>query len=87
MQKRLTRPVSRRMMFPPTFHFSILRGTPPGCLRDLSQEAWLAYLAGRNPNTAAKNFLAREFIHSRREVPMSQIPPAVLWAPNRSTVM
>ena len=78
LQKHSPRRTRLRMTFPPAFNVLILRGTPRGALPDLRQEAWLAYLTGRNPNTAARNFLAREFIHGRRELPMSQVPTAAL---------
>ena len=64
------------------------RNLPPGlslyllyrCHRrhvaDVVQEAWLAFLTGRNPNTAARNYMHRETLHELREIAESQFARA-----------
>ena len=53
--------------FPPGFERLIFFLTPRRHRADLVQEAWAAYLEGRNPSTAARNALRREVRHERRE--------------------
>ena len=52
---------------PPGTHPAALSRTPRRHRRDCLQEAWLGYLAGRNPRTVAKAYLDRELLHERRE--------------------
>ncbi len=40
---------------------------------DALQEAWLAYLEGKNPIMAVKGYWNRERRHERREAPFSQV--------------
>ena len=58
---------------PRGFERRILLGSPRRHRHDVLQEAWLGYLAGRNPNTVARNYLARETLHERREQADSQL--------------
>ena len=62
--------------FPPGFYRFIFLRTPRRYREDLLQEAWLAYLDGRNPNTGARNYLHREDLHELRECDLSQMGPA-----------
>jgi len=50
-----------------------LRLIPRRHKEDALQEAWLAYLEGRNAVMAAKTFAAVELRHEEREVPISQL--------------
>ena len=52
---------------PPHFNRRVLLGAPRRLREDLVQEAWLAYMEGRSPTTAARNFVAKEMLHSERE--------------------
>ena len=59
--------------FPPGFSRLIYMLTPHRHREDLVQEAWLAFLEGRNPSTVARNSLTREMLHERRERGKSQL--------------
>ena len=61
--------------FPPGFQKIVYLLTPRRHRRDMLQEAWLAFLEGRNPSTAARSYLAREVRHERREAAFSQVRP------------
>jgi len=58
---------------PPGFQKLIYLLTPHRHREDLVQEAWVAFLEGRNPSTAARNALAREMLHEHRERAVSQL--------------
>ncbi|MBL7134842.1 MAG: hypothetical protein ISS78_12140 [Phycisphaerae bacterium] len=83
----MTRPTRSRPL-PPDFRTlsaAALGDLPPGFQRliymlaplrhreDLVQEAWAAFLEGRNPSTVARNALAREMLHENRERAVSQL--------------
>jgi len=83
----MTRPISQRSL-PPCFRSLLASGLgalPPGFQKliylltphrhreDLVQEAWAAFLEGRNPSTVARNALAREMLHEDRERAVSQL--------------
>ena len=51
---------------PDGFSIRILLGSPRRHRADVVQEALLAALAGRNCNTAARNYVAKEMRHERR---------------------
>ena len=59
--------------FPPGFQRLIFLLAPRRHRADLVQEAWAAYLDGRNPSTAARNYLTREVHHERRQRAVSQL--------------
>lgn len=58
---------------PPGMHLRILLGTPMRLRADVMQEAWLAWLQGRNPNTAARNFVRRQLHEEASYVAVSQL--------------
>ncbi len=59
--------------FPPGFSMRILTGTPQRHRLDMLQEAWLAYCMGRNPNTAARNYVSKVMRNDGRESTLSQL--------------
>ncbi len=59
--------------FPPGFQRLVFLLAPRRHRADLVQEAWAAYLEGRNPSTAARNYLTREVDHEEREHAVSQL--------------
>ena len=50
-----------------------LRRVPSRFREDAYQQAWLAYLEGKNPISAVENYATKERLHERREVPLSQL--------------
>jgi hypothetical protein len=44
---------------------------------DALQEAWVAHLEGREPNSFVRAFLRRQERRAARERPFSQLPPGV----------
>lgn len=59
--------------FPPGFDKGVLLRAPRRIREDMLQEAWLAFLQGRDPTTRAKNFRKKEARYERRMIPMSTL--------------
>lgn len=59
--------------FPPGFDAWIWLRIPRRHRADAVQEAWLAYLDGKSPNTAARNYLTRERLFEVRHWTISQL--------------
>lgn len=59
--------------FPPGFQKLIYLRTPRRHRRDMLQEAWLAFLEGRDPSTAGRNYLAREVNREQHQTAFSQL--------------
>ncbi len=58
---------------PPGLNWILVAHIPRRHREDTFQEAWVALLEGRNPNTAARNYIAKQRLHEQREVNFSQI--------------
>ena len=58
---------------PPNLKQSTIDSLPARHREDAIQEAWVAYLSGKSPNAAAKNYVAKETKHEKRTTPASQL--------------
>ena len=64
-----------RRLLPPGMTRRILRATPQRLRSDVLQEAWLAFLMRRNPDTAARNYLHRQRREEANHAAASQLSP------------
>jgi len=65
-------------IYPPSVGRATAARVPLRWRRDAAQEAWVAYLEGKDPNSTVRTFLNRAWRREQRFVPFSQLN-AEIW--------